>query len=244
MRATLDDRARVQRMLESEVALARAEAAVSIIPARAATRSPRPAQAERYDIAALGEAAAAAGNLAIPLIKALDRRGRQDRSERRRATYTGERPARTSSTPRSCSNCARRSTSSIAELDRAVHGVHHAGRAPSPHPDGRAHLDAARRAHAVRAQACRLRGGARAFARTSATTATRGAGAAIRRRCRHARRARRARPRGRPAPGRFARSAAAGRALAHPSRPTGRGRERHSRSSPEPAARSPAMFRS
>ncbi|MGZ3328270.1 MAG: lyase family protein, partial [Xanthobacteraceae bacterium] len=71
MRATLDDRARVQRMLDFEVALARAEAAVSIIPARAVDPIAQAARAERYDLAALGEAAAAAGNIAIPLINAL-----------------------------------------------------------------------------------------------------------------------------------------------------------------------------
>ena len=71
MRATLDDRARVQRMLDFEVALARAEAAVSIIPARAVDPIVQAARAERYDLAALGEAAAAAGNIAIPLINAL-----------------------------------------------------------------------------------------------------------------------------------------------------------------------------
>ncbi len=36
MRAILDDRARLQRMLDFEVALARAQAALGIVPARAA----------------------------------------------------------------------------------------------------------------------------------------------------------------------------------------------------------------
>ena len=58
MRTTLDDRARVQRMLDFEVALARAEAAVSVIPARAVDPIAQAARAERYDLAALGEAAA------------------------------------------------------------------------------------------------------------------------------------------------------------------------------------------
>ena len=71
MRAILDDRARLQRMLDFEVALARAEAAVGIVPALAIDRIAEAARAERYDLTALGEAAVAAGNIAIPLINAL-----------------------------------------------------------------------------------------------------------------------------------------------------------------------------
>jgi 3-carboxy-cis,cis-muconate cycloisomerase len=71
MRAILDDRARVQRMLDFEVALARAEAAAGIVPALAVDRIAEAARAERYDLPALGEAAVAAGNIAIPLINAL-----------------------------------------------------------------------------------------------------------------------------------------------------------------------------
>ena len=50
MRAILDDRARVQRMLDFEVALARAEAAVGIVPALAVDRIAEAARAERYDL--------------------------------------------------------------------------------------------------------------------------------------------------------------------------------------------------
>ena len=71
MRAILDDRARLQRMLDFEVALARAEAAVGIVPALATDQIAAAARAERYDIKALGEEAAAAGDVAVPLIKAL-----------------------------------------------------------------------------------------------------------------------------------------------------------------------------
>ena len=71
MRAILDDRARVQRMLDFEIALARAEAQVGIVPALAAERIAEAARADRYDLPALGEAAVAAGNIAIPLINAL-----------------------------------------------------------------------------------------------------------------------------------------------------------------------------
>jgi 3-carboxy-cis,cis-muconate cycloisomerase len=58
-------------MLDVEAALARAEAAVGVIPARAAALIGAACRAERYDVAALGEAARAAGNVAIPLVRAL-----------------------------------------------------------------------------------------------------------------------------------------------------------------------------
>src|SRR6185312_3910175 len=59
------------RMLDVEAALARAEAAVGVIPASAASPIAAAARADLYDIAALGEAAAAAGNVAIPIVKVL-----------------------------------------------------------------------------------------------------------------------------------------------------------------------------
>jgi 3-carboxy-cis,cis-muconate cycloisomerase len=71
MRAILDDRARLQRMLDFEVALARAEAALGIVPALATDQIAAAARAERYDAKALGEAAVAAGNVAAALIQAL-----------------------------------------------------------------------------------------------------------------------------------------------------------------------------
>src|SRR5262245_31800568 len=71
MRAILDDRARLQRMLDFEVALARAEAAIGVIPALASDQIANAAKAERYDVKALGEEAVASGNIAIPLIKSL-----------------------------------------------------------------------------------------------------------------------------------------------------------------------------
>jgi 3-carboxy-cis,cis-muconate cycloisomerase len=71
MRTVLDDRARLQRMLDFIVALARAEAAVGIVPALASDQIANAAKTERYDVKALGEDAVAAGNIAIPLINAL-----------------------------------------------------------------------------------------------------------------------------------------------------------------------------
>lgn len=71
MRAVVDDRARLQRMLDFEAALARAEGALGVIPATAVPPIVEACRAERFDIAAIGEEAVAAGNVAIPLIKAL-----------------------------------------------------------------------------------------------------------------------------------------------------------------------------
>jgi 3-carboxy-cis,cis-muconate cycloisomerase len=71
MRAILDDRARLQRMLDFEAALTRAEAAVGVVPASAVDPIAAACRAELYDIAALGEAATAAGSLAGPLVDAL-----------------------------------------------------------------------------------------------------------------------------------------------------------------------------
>ena len=71
MRLILDDRMRVQRMLDFEVALARAEAAIGVVPASAVDPIAAACVADRYDLAALAEEAAGAGNLAGPLVRAL-----------------------------------------------------------------------------------------------------------------------------------------------------------------------------
>jgi 3-carboxy-cis,cis-muconate cycloisomerase len=71
MRAIVDDRARLQRMLDFEVALVRAQAALGVIPALATDKIAEAAKAEHYDLARLGEDAAAYGDLAAPLVKAL-----------------------------------------------------------------------------------------------------------------------------------------------------------------------------
>ena len=71
MRALVSDEARLQRMLDIEAALARAEARVGIIPADAVGPIAAACAAARYDLGALGAAAASAGNVAIPLVKAL-----------------------------------------------------------------------------------------------------------------------------------------------------------------------------
>jgi 3-carboxy-cis,cis-muconate cycloisomerase len=71
MRAVTDDRARLQRMLDFEAALAKAEAAAGVIPAKAAAPIAQSCRAERFDLGKIGEDAVAAGNIAIPLVKAL-----------------------------------------------------------------------------------------------------------------------------------------------------------------------------
>ena len=71
MRAVCDDGAYLQRMLDFEAALARAEAATGVIPASAAGAIGKACKASLFDLTALAEAATRSGNLAIPLVKAL-----------------------------------------------------------------------------------------------------------------------------------------------------------------------------
>ena len=71
MRDVLHERARLQRLLDFEVALARAEAALGIVPALAVDQIAKAARAELYDLATLGQEAVVAGNIAIPLVHAL-----------------------------------------------------------------------------------------------------------------------------------------------------------------------------
>ena len=71
MRAVLDDRARVQRMLDFEAALVRAEAAIGIVPSSHVGVIAEACRAELYDLTALGAASAVAGNLAVPVVDAL-----------------------------------------------------------------------------------------------------------------------------------------------------------------------------
>ncbi|SRR5579875_351642 len=66
-----DDNRRVQRMLDFEAALARAEARVGVIPLRALAPIEAKCRVELLDFRLLAHAAAAAGNLAIPLVQQL-----------------------------------------------------------------------------------------------------------------------------------------------------------------------------
>src|SRR5215469_12583240 len=63
--------ARVQRMLDFEAALARAEAKVGVIPPSAAAPIGSKCRAELFDLDKLAQDAAKAGNLAIPLVQQL-----------------------------------------------------------------------------------------------------------------------------------------------------------------------------
>ena len=71
MRAVCDDVTCLQNMLDFEAALARAEAALGVIPQSAAAPIAAACKAESFDIAALADASTRSGNLAIPLVKAL-----------------------------------------------------------------------------------------------------------------------------------------------------------------------------
>src|SRR3546814_7694340 len=67
--AALSDLARLQGMLDFEAALARAEAAVGVIPAGAPAAIVAACDAGLYDLAALAAAIANTGNPAIPMVK-------------------------------------------------------------------------------------------------------------------------------------------------------------------------------
>ena len=71
MRAVCDDAATLQRMLDFEAALARAEAAADVIPASAVAPIANACSAKAFQLSALADAATRSGNLAIPLVKAL-----------------------------------------------------------------------------------------------------------------------------------------------------------------------------
>jgi 3-carboxy-cis,cis-muconate cycloisomerase len=74
LRKAFSATARIERMLEVEAALARAEARTGVIPSAAADAIARACRAEAYDIEALHAAADNSGNLAIPLVAALTKR--------------------------------------------------------------------------------------------------------------------------------------------------------------------------
>jgi 3-carboxy-cis,cis-muconate cycloisomerase len=71
VRTAVGDRAWIAAMLEFEAALAAAEARAGLIPAEAAPAIAAACRAERFDPEALGREARAAGNPAVPLVRAL-----------------------------------------------------------------------------------------------------------------------------------------------------------------------------
>jgi 3-carboxy-cis,cis-muconate cycloisomerase len=83
--AHFSDSARVQAMLDVEVALVEAEAHAGLVPASAIEPIRRAATVEGLDLAGLARDAADAGNLAIPLVRAL--RSRVARLDARAADH-------------------------------------------------------------------------------------------------------------------------------------------------------------
>jgi 3-carboxy-cis,cis-muconate cycloisomerase len=71
MRALFADEARLQRMLDVEAALARAEAKLGLIPTEAAAEITARADVSRFDLAAIGRGTELVGYPIVPLIKAL-----------------------------------------------------------------------------------------------------------------------------------------------------------------------------
>jgi 3-carboxy-cis,cis-muconate cycloisomerase len=65
------DRSRLQRMLDFEAALARAQAKAGVIPYSAVVPIEAKCQADLFDLNAIAKAASTAGNLAIPMVKQL-----------------------------------------------------------------------------------------------------------------------------------------------------------------------------
>ena len=109
MREVLDERARLQRMLDFEVALgARAGGSRASFRRMPSITSPARHTPSATISRCLGKKRPPAGNIAIPLIAALTAEvAKTDPTAA--ATCTGARPARTSSIPRSCSISVRRS---------------------------------------------------------------------------------------------------------------------------------------
>jgi 3-carboxy-cis,cis-muconate cycloisomerase len=89
MSAIFSDAGRVQRMLDFEAALARAEARVGMISEDAAASIAAHCRADRFDVDALAQATATAGNPAIPLVAALTAQVAGDDAEAARYVHWG-----------------------------------------------------------------------------------------------------------------------------------------------------------
>jgi 3-carboxy-cis,cis-muconate cycloisomerase len=89
MRLVFSDHGRLQGMLDFERALARAEGRLGVIPAQAAEVIARPRPPAAFDLAALASEAEQAGNLAIPLIRALTALVARDDAEAARYVHWG-----------------------------------------------------------------------------------------------------------------------------------------------------------
>ena len=73
MRAVFSDEARLQRMLDVEAALARAQAGLGLIPAAAAKEISAKAEISRFDLAEIGQGTELVGYPIVPLTRALSR---------------------------------------------------------------------------------------------------------------------------------------------------------------------------
>jgi len=78
MREIFSDRNTVQKWLDTEAALARAEAEEGLIPAAAADEIQRIADAELYDLAAMQAAMARTAHPIVPLVRAMDEKCQGD----------------------------------------------------------------------------------------------------------------------------------------------------------------------
>ncbi|MGU3522929.1 3-carboxy-cis,cis-muconate cycloisomerase [Enterobacteriaceae bacterium C23F] len=87
--ALFSDAQTVQGMLDFEAALARAEAACGVIPPEAVAAIERACDVRTIDMTALAEAAASAGNLAIPLVKQLTAQVKQNDPDAARYVHWG-----------------------------------------------------------------------------------------------------------------------------------------------------------
>lgn len=87
--AAFTDVARVQAMLDVEVALAEVEAELGLVPSSAVAPIRNAARAERYDLSALADDAVAAGNLAIPLVRQLTSLVAEDNPDAARHVHIG-----------------------------------------------------------------------------------------------------------------------------------------------------------
>ncbi|CAI1634825.1 MULTISPECIES: 3-carboxy-cis,cis-muconate cycloisomerase [Serratia] len=83
------DTATLQGMLDFEAALANAQAGLGIIPVEAAQHISEACHSHLFDAADLAQAAAQAGNLAIPLVKQLTRQVAQQNAEAARFVHWG-----------------------------------------------------------------------------------------------------------------------------------------------------------
>lgn len=89
MRDVFSDSGRLQGMLDFEAALARAEAAVGLIPKDAVAPIEAACRTEAYDLAELQQAIVSSGNSAIPLVKALGREIKRTSPEAERYVHMG-----------------------------------------------------------------------------------------------------------------------------------------------------------